>query len=67
MSKKKSQSPVETGETYEMLKSVKAERLQDLLKRKPSEKHYKRSLRSYLEADGAFERAVMDRLSPPGP
>jgi hypothetical protein len=50
------------GHPLESLQRLKAERLRELLKRRPGQKHYKRALRAYLDADGGLLRALMERL-----
>jgi hypothetical protein len=49
-------------ETFAKLRHAKDESLKDLLGRKPGQKHYRRALKAYLEADYALQRAIMDRL-----
>lgn len=50
------------GGDFAQLRRAKDEALKDLLGRKPSEKHYRRALKAYLEADYALQRAIMNRL-----
>jgi hypothetical protein len=40
----------------------KAEKLEDLRKRKPGQKNYKRSLRAFLEADAKAQKALLARI-----
>ena len=47
---------------YEELLAVKASRLEDLLKRKPGQKHYKRSLKAFLDADAKAQKALLQRV-----
>jgi hypothetical protein len=48
--------------TYEKLLADKAEKLQDLMRRKPSQKHYKHSLKAFLDADAKAEKALLAHL-----
>lgn len=50
------------GEQFARLQQAKEERLKDLLKRKPAQQHYRRSLKAYLEADDALQRAIIQHL-----
>jgi hypothetical protein len=50
---------------YEQLLADKAEKLQELLKRKPGQKHYKRSLKAFLDADAKAQKALLRRLQRP--
>ena len=52
----------EGGGDFARLRRAKDESLQELLKRKPGQKHYRRALKTYLEADDALQRAIIDRL-----
>ena len=47
---------------YEQLLADKAERLEELLKRKPGQKHYKRSLKAFLDADAKAQKALLHQL-----
>ena len=47
---------------YQQLLAAKASQLEDLLKRKPGQKHYKRSLKAFLEADAKAQKALLLRL-----
>ena len=47
---------------YERLLAEKAERLEELLKRKPGQKGYKRRLRAFLEADAQTQRLLLDHI-----
>jgi hypothetical protein len=47
---------------YEQLLADKAEKLQELLKRKPGQKHYKRSLKAFLDADAKAQKALLHQL-----
>ena len=49
-------------DAFPQLRLAKEESLRDLLKRKPGEKHYRRSLKTYLEADHALQTAIIRRL-----
>jgi hypothetical protein len=44
---------------YLRLLAEKAEKLEDLRKRHPGGKHYKRSLRAFLEADAKAQKALL--------
>jgi hypothetical protein len=44
------------------LQQAKSETLKDLLQHKPGQKHYRRVLRAYLEADAALQRAIIGVL-----
>lgn len=44
------------------LKADKADKLKQLMKRKPGQKGYKRSLKAFLEADAKFEKHLIKRL-----
>jgi hypothetical protein len=44
------------------LQHEKQARLKDLLKLKPGQKHYRRTLKAYLEADSELQRIIIDRL-----
>jgi hypothetical protein len=44
------------------LQREKAERLAELLKRKRTDKHYKKTLRAYLDADDALQQELLKRL-----
>ncbi len=50
------------AETFARLRRAKDDSLKELLGRKPGQKHYRRSLKAYLEADYALQRAIMERL-----
>lgn len=56
------QATPSAGMEFEELRAEKADRLKELMKRKPGEKGYKRSLKAYLEADAEFEKVLMKRL-----
>jgi hypothetical protein len=45
------------------LQQAKDETLKELLARKPGQKHYRRALKAYLEADSALQRAIIERLN----
>lgn len=47
---------------YEQLLAEKAGKLEELRRRKPGQKHYKRSLRAYLDADAAVQSALLSRI-----
>lgn len=47
---------------YRRLVQKKAERLEDLRKRKPGQKNYKRSLKAFLEADAKTQKALMQQI-----
>jgi hypothetical protein len=47
---------------FARLQRAKDDSLKDLLGRKPGQKHYRRSLRTFLEADDALQRAIIERL-----
>lgn len=49
-------------ERFSRLQRDKEERLKDLLKLKPGQKHYHRALKTYLEADALLQRAIIERL-----
>ena len=51
------------GGDFARLRRAKDESLHELLKRKPGQKHYRRALKTYLEADDALQR----HHRPPGP
>jgi hypothetical protein len=40
----------------------KADKLQELLQRKPGQKHYKRSLMAFLDADAKAQKALLHQL-----
>lgn len=44
------------------LRADKAQKLKQLMRRKPGQRGYKRSLRAYLEADATYEKTLMNRL-----
>jgi hypothetical protein len=44
------------------LQLQKAERLNDLLRCRPGQKHYKRALRAYLDADRSLQKAFIERF-----
>jgi hypothetical protein len=50
-----------SDDRFQQLKSAKADRLRELMQRRPGEKHYKRALRDYLEADGQFVKLLVKR------
>jgi hypothetical protein len=47
---------------YRRLVEEKAEMLEDLRKRKPGQKNYKRSLKAFLEADAKTQKALIERI-----
>jgi hypothetical protein len=47
---------------YRRLIAEKAEKLEDLRKRKPGQKHYRRSLREFLEADAKTQKALLQQI-----
>lgn len=47
---------------YRRLLEDKAEKLTDLMKRSPGQKHYKRSLTAFLEADAKAQKALMKHI-----
>jgi hypothetical protein len=47
---------------YERLVAEKADRLADLMKRKPGQKQYKQSLEAFLEADAKAQKALIKRV-----
>jgi hypothetical protein len=47
---------------YEQLLAEKAEKLQELLKRKPGQKHYRRSLKAFLDVDAKAQKALLQQL-----
>jgi hypothetical protein len=49
-------------EPIESLQRAKAERLADLMTKRPGQKHYKRALRSFLDVDDALEKAMERKL-----
>lgn len=51
------------SEQFEELQRLKSECLKQLLKRKPGQKHYKRVLRAYLDADAHLQKALLERAS----
>jgi hypothetical protein len=61
------QPPLESEEQthqlgYEQLLADKVEKLKELLKRKPGQKHYKQSLMAFLDADAKAEKALLRQL-----
>lgn len=52
----------ETTPKYERLLAEKADRLADLLKRKPGQKQYRASLKAFLEADAKAEKALVRQV-----
>ena len=52
----------EAGQKYERLLVEKADRLADLMKRRPGQKQYKASLKAFLEADAKAQKAVLKRI-----
>jgi hypothetical protein len=44
------------------LERTQAERLGELLQRRPGQKRYRRSLRAFLDADAALQNAKLRRL-----
>jgi len=50
------------GDDYATLLANKAEKLAALNKMKPGQKHFKRTLRTFLEADAAAERVMIARI-----
>jgi len=46
------------------LQLAQAERLRELLKRRPGQSHYRRSLRAFLDADAHLQNAILARLGP---
>lgn len=46
----------------DLLRRIKAERLDELARWRPGQKHYKRALRAYLAADGSLQKVLMKRL-----
>jgi hypothetical protein len=44
---------------YQRLLMEKAEKLADLRNRKPGQKHYKRSLKAFLDADAKAQTALL--------
>jgi len=51
----------DTDARFQQLRSAKADRLKELMQRRPGEKHYKRALRDYLEADDQFVKLLVKR------
>jgi hypothetical protein len=47
---------------FDELRAEKAAKLTQLMKRKPGQKGYKRSLKAYLEADAKLDKVLMKRL-----
>lgn len=47
---------------YRRLMAEKAESLEDLRKRKPGQKHYRRSLKAFLEADAKTQKALLEQI-----
>jgi predicted component of type VI protein secretion system len=47
---------------YERLLMEKTAKLADLQSQKPGHKHYKRSLKAFLEADAQLQRVLMQRI-----
>jgi hypothetical protein len=47
---------------YERLLADKTEKLEELLKRKPGQKHYKQSLKAFLDADAKAQKALLRQL-----
>ena len=47
---------------YRRLLAEKSDRLADLMKRKPGQKHYKQSLKAFLEADAKAQAALINRI-----
>jgi hypothetical protein len=46
------------------LQRIQAERLRELMKRRPGQSQYRRSLRAFLDADANLQTAILKRLSP---
>jgi hypothetical protein len=46
------------------LQRVQGERFRELLKRRPGQRRYRRSLRAFLDADANLQNAILARLSP---
>ncbi len=46
------------------LQLAQAERLRELLKRRPGQSQYRRSLRAFLDADANLQNAILARLGP---
>lgn len=47
---------------YRRLIEEKAEKLEDLRKRKPGQKNYKQSLKAFLEADARTQKALLAHI-----
>jgi hypothetical protein len=47
---------------YRRLIAEKAEKLEDLRKCKPGQKHYRRSLKEFLEADAKTQKALLQQI-----
>jgi hypothetical protein len=63
MVKKHEIQPAGSTAPFEQLHYVRAQRLQELMKLRPIEQHYKRALRAFLDADGALQKALETRLA----
>ena len=61
MARKHATPPTDTP--LDGLRRRKSERLVELLKAKPGQKHYKRALRAYLDVDGDLQTALLRRAA----
>ena len=61
MARKHSTPPTDTP--LDGLRRRKAERLVELLKAKPAQRHYKGALRAYLDVDGDLQTALLRRAA----
>ena len=47
---------------YRRLVAEKAEMLEELRKRKPGQKNYRRSLKAFLDADAKTQKALLEQI-----
>jgi hypothetical protein len=57
------QDQATSRDAFKRLEGAKADRLKQLLKRKPGHKGYRSALRAYLEADAELQRAIIEQLT----
>jgi hypothetical protein len=53
---------MDASDEFKHLLDEKAERLSELQKRKPGQKHYKRALKAFLEMDAEVQRVLLSRV-----
>ena len=64
ISKEHRRPMAESTNPMRSLQLAQAERLSELLKRRPGQSQYRRSLRAFLDADANLQNAILARLSP---